>query len=377
MKIIPVILAGGFGTRLWPISRQSLPKQFSNFFGEKTLFQNTILRFIDSTKFAPPIIIGNHEHRFLIAQQLQDINIKAQAIILEPTSKNTAGSIIAVSHYIHQNFDKDSIALICPADHYIDDSSQFVSQIIHGIQIANNEHILTFGIKPTNPETGYGYILKSAIIDEKNNIYKVDKFIEKPNIKDAESFISNNKYYWNSGIYLFNVNYFLNSAQSIAVNIYENCLLAVKNSTKDLDFIRLDEAFYNKCPNISIDYAIMETAKNMAIMSLNIKWSDVGSWRAIQQLSPQDLDNNFKFGRVINLNTKNCYIRSDSLAIATIGVENLIIIATKDAVLVANSHNSNEMRSLFSLLQNQYPEICRDYHKSLRPWGSFGDRFRK
>jgi mannose-1-phosphate guanylyltransferase/mannose-6-phosphate isomerase len=371
MKIIPVILAGGFGTRLWPVSRQSLPKQFSNFFGEKTLFQNTILRFIDSEKFTPPIVIGNHEHRFLIAQQLQDINTKPLAIILEPSCKNTAGSIIVSSQYIQKNFGNDAISLICPADHHIENFVNFSLSIAQINDEFLQKHILTFGIKPNIAETGYGYISKSTTIDEKNNIFNVEKFIEKPNINDAKELIKNPNNYWNSGIYLFNVTNFLNTAKLLTPDIFSCCDLAVSNSIEDLDFIRLDANHYNNCQNISIDFAIMEKANNMAIMPLNIEWSDVGSWQAIQKLSPKDSQNNYSIGKVVNYNTTNCYIRSDYSLVATLGLDNLIIIATKDAVLIANINNSHQMKELYTKLQNHFLEICQSYSKTLRPWGSF------
>jgi mannose-1-phosphate guanylyltransferase/mannose-6-phosphate isomerase len=371
MKIIPVILAGGFGTRLWPLSRQSLPKQFSNFFGEKTLFQNTILRFTDSERFTPPIVIGNHEHRFLIAQQLHEINIKPLAIILEPVSKNTAGSIIASSQYIQKNFGNEAISLICPADHHIDNFVNFSSLISKIDADFFQQYILTFGVKPNQPETGYGYISKSTVINAKNNIFNVEKFIEKPNINDATNLIKNPNNYWNSGIYLFNINYFLNIAKLLTPDIYSCCDLAVSNSVKDLDFTRLDDNHYNNCQNISIDFAIMEKTSNMAIMPLNLEWSDLGSWQAIRKLSPKDLQNNYSVGKVVNHNTTNCYIRSDYPVVATLGLDNLIIIATKDAILIANIDNSHQMKELYNKLQNQFLEICQNYSKALRPWGSF------
>jgi mannose-1-phosphate guanylyltransferase/mannose-6-phosphate isomerase len=381
MKIIPVILAGGFGTRLWPLSRKSLPKQFLNFFGEKTLFQNTILRFVDSEKFTPPIVIGNHEHRFLIAQQLNEINIQPLAIIIEPASKNTAGSIIISSQYIQKNFGNDAIALICPADHYIENFINFSSSIEKINADFFQQYILSFGIKPNHAETGYGYISKSTVIDEKNNIFNVEKFIEKPNINDASELIKTPNNYWNSGIYLFNINNFLNTAKLLTPDIYSSCDLAVSNSVKDLDFIRLDADHYNNCQNISIDFAIMEKANNMAVMLLNLEWSDVGGWQAIQKLSPKDLQNNYSLGKVVNYNTTNCYIRSDYPVVATLGLDNLIIIATKDAVLIANINNSHQMKELYDKLQNQFLEICQNYSKTLRPWGSFevidlGEKFK-
>ena len=381
MKIIPVILAGGFGTRLWPISRQSLPKQFSNFFGEKTLFQNTILRFVDSEKFESPIVIGNQEHRFIIAQQLKEIGTNPLAIILEPTSKNTAGSIVAVSQYINKNFGNDKIVLICPADHHIIDSPKFCSMICNINTDFLQKYILTFGIVPSHPETGYGYILKSKNIAVDNNIFKVEKFIEKPITSHAEHFIKDPNYYWNSGIYLFNINNFLKTSLLITPDIFSFCESAVLDSIKDLDFIRLDENYYNKCPNISVDFAIMEKTNNMAIMPLNIEWSDVGSWNAIQKLSPKDSQNNFCSGKIFNFKTSNCYIRSDFSVLATLGVDNLIIIATKDAILIANINNSHEMKDFFTKLKNQFPNICQNYFKSLRPWGSFevidlGEKFK-
>ena len=369
MKITPVILSGGSGTRLWPISRKSNPKQFSNFFGEKSLFQKTILRFKNNENFENPIIVCNDEHRFIIASQLQEIAVIPQKIILEPFGRNTASAIAVTSYAVAKSSSK--IILVLPSDHLILDEKNFIEQIILAKKFAQENYLITFGIAPKYVETGYGYIEKSAPIDEAKTIFKVAKFIEKPNKQRAEELIAQNNFYWNSGIFLFEAENYLQNLEKFEKNIFIHSKNAFDLAKQDLDFTRLDADEFAKCPNISIDYAIMEKAQNIAIMPLKIDWKDVGSWNAIDDLSEHDDNKNSFNGEVVALQTKNCYIHSSQQLVATIGIENLIIVTTKDAILIANKNNSQNVKELFENLKKSNSKYCDENPTTLRPWGSF------
>ena len=367
--ITPVILSGGSGTRLWPISRQSNPKQFSNFFGEKSLFQKTILRFKNNENFANPIIVCNNDHRFIVASQLQEIGVIPQKIILEPFARNTASAIASASHFLEKS--SSQIILALPSDHLILDEKNFIDQIISAKKIAQENYLITFGITPSYAETGYGYIEKSEALNAEKTIFKVAKFIEKPDKSKAEEFVTQNNFYWNSGIFLFESKNYLQNLEKFEKNIFIHSKNAVDLAKQDLDFTRLDADEFAKCSNISIDYAVMEKAQNIAVMPLNIDWKDVGSWNAIDNLSLQDANKNSFHGEVVTLKTNNCYIHSSQQLVATIGIENLIIVTTKDAILIANKNNSQEVKELFEKLKKNNSKYCDENPTTLRPWGSF------
>ena len=367
--ITPVILSGGSGTRLWPISRQSNPKQFSNFFGEKSLFQKTILRFKNNKNFANPIIVCNNEHRFIVASQLQEIGVIPQKIILEPFARNTASAIASASHFLEKS--SSQIILALPSDHLILDEKNFIEQIISAKKMAQENYLITFGITPSYAETGYGYIEKSEALNAEKTIFKVAKFIEKPDKSKAEEFITQNNFYWNSGIFLFESKNYLQNLEKFEKNIFIHSKNAVDLAKQDLDFTRLDADEFAKCSNISIDYAVMEKAQNIAVMPLNIDWKDVGSWNAIDNLSLQDANKNSFHGEVVALKTNNCYIHSSQQLVATIGIENLIIVTTKDAILIANKNNSQDVKELFEKLKKNNSKYCDENPTTLRPWGSF------
>ncbi len=369
MKITPVILSGGSGTRLWPISRQSNPKQFSNFFGEKSLFQKTILRFKNNENFENPIIVCNDEHRFIVASQLQEIAVIPQKIILEPFARNTASAIAVASHTVAKS--SSEIILALPSDHLILDEKNFLEQIILAKKFAQENYLITFGISPKYAETGYGYIEKFDAIDEDKTIFKVAKFIEKPNKQRAKELIAQNNYYWNSGIFLFEAENYLQNLEKFEKNTFTHAKNAFNLAKQDLDFTRLDADEFAKCSNISIDYAVMEKAQNIAIMPLNIDWKDVGSWNAIDDLGEKDDNQNSFNGEVIALKTKNCYIHSSQQLVATIGIENLIIVTAKDAILIANKNNSQDVKELFENLKKNNSKYCDENTITLRPWGSF------
>lgn len=379
MKITPVILSGGSGTRLWPLSRSLHPKQFLDFFGKNSLFQKAALRVKNSEAFHNPIIICNNEHRFIAAEELQNINISPKSIILEPIGRNTAPAVaIAALNITDKN---DDLILVMPSDHIIEDEEKFISHVKNAAKAANEGYLITFGIIPDKAETGYGYIKQGKKLENFTEVLAVEKFIEKPQKEIAEKFIKDGGYLWNSGIFMFKASVYLEILQNLQKDIFNSCENSYKNAVKDLDFIRLATEDFEKCENISIDYAVMEKAEKVAVVPVNIGWSDVGNWQAISEISKKDADGNSLVGDCTALRTKNCYVNSRSGIVATIGVEDLIIVSLKDVTLIANKNNSQDVKELFEILKNQKREECHQNTKTLRPWGSFetvdlGDRFK-
>lgn len=373
-KIIPVILSGGSGTRLWPLSRSLNPKQFLNFFGKNSLFVDTVLRANDKNYFENPIIICNNEHRFIVAEALQNIGAKVQSIILEPTGKNTAPAIAIAAFDVLKNFPKDEdLMLIMPSDHVIKDDREFLKTIKQASDIANKGYLVTFGIVPDAPETGYGYIKQGKAIAN-SELFLVEKFVEKPNQGLAQSFIKEGGYSWNGGIFMFKASVYLEQLKKLQPEIYEACKAAYDRSEQDLDFIRLHEKSFDKSPNISIDYAVMEKLAHenkIAVAPLSVGWDDVGNWDAISKHSKKDSMGNSFFGDVESFETKNCYVNSQSGLVAAIGLDNLIIVNLKDAVLVANKNNAQDVKKVYEILKEKKREECASHTNVLRPWGSF------
>lgn len=379
MKINPIILSGGSGTRLWPLSRSLYPKQFLDFFGKNSLFQQAALRTKGDSDFFNPVVICNNEHRFLAAEELQKINSNAQAIILEPAGRNTAPAIAIAAFDVLNKNPQNDLMLVMPSDHIIKDEKKFIAATKKAAKIAQDEYLITFGIIPDKAETGYGYIKQNQALSPE--IFTVEKFVEKPEKFLAEEFVKSKEYFWNSGIFMFRATTYLKTLQLMHPEIYNNCQKSYQNSTRDLDFIRLEKESFEKCQNISIDYAVMEKAKKVAVMPVDIGWSDVGSWSAVAELTTKDEQQNSIIGDAITLETKNCYINSADKLIATIGVEGLIIVALKDVVLIANKNNSQDVKKLFEILKEKTREECATHTRVMRPWGSFetidlGERFK-
>ncbi len=382
MKITPIILSGGSGTRLWPMSRSLNPKQFLDFFGDHSLFQQTALRVKNLQNFYEPVIICNNEHRFMAAEELQKIKIKAKSIILEPIGRNTTPAIaIAALDVLANNSKNDDLILVMPSDHLIKNEKEFIASIKKAAKAANEGYLITFGILPHKAETGYGYIKQSKKLKEFEDVFLVEKFIEKPKKENAEKFIKSGGYLWNSGIFMFKASKYLEVLQNLQHDTFINCCNSYNKSIKDLDFVRIFAEDFEKCENISVDYAIMEKSENVVVVPIDIGWSDVGNWQAIADLSDKDKNENSLIGDVISLKTKNCYINSKNGLVATIGVENLIIVNLKDVVLVANKNNAQDVKEIFEILKKEKREECNSHTKVMRPWGSFetidvSDRFK-
>ncbi|MES2677113.1 MAG: mannose-1-phosphate guanylyltransferase/mannose-6-phosphate isomerase [Pseudomonadota bacterium] len=370
MKITPVILSGGSGTRLWPLSRPSQPKQFLKLTSNKSMFQKTALRASNKKLFNDLIIVGNNEHRFIIAEELENIAVKSETIILEPIAKNTAPAIaIAALEVFAKNAHGEDLMLVMPSDHIIEDEKGLLAAVKKTVSLANKNYFVTFGVNPTSPQINYGYIKKGKKINRKN-IFVVDKFVEKPNLKTAKKFLLDTKFLWNSGIFLFKASTYLHSLRKNNHQTFINCVSAYNNSEKDLEFIRLNLEDFEKCENISADHAVMEQAENIAVIPIDVGWSDIGNWDIITDIGNKDDNGNNLIGDVIALKSKNCYINSEHGLITVVGVENLIIVALKDVVLVANKNNSSDITQLYEILKNQNREECKTHPKVYRPWGN-------
>jgi mannose-1-phosphate guanylyltransferase/mannose-6-phosphate isomerase len=381
MKITPIILSGGSGTRLWPVSRELNPKQFLDFFGKHSLFQQAALRCKNKSDFNDPIIICNNEHRFTVASELQKIHVEAKSIILEPVGRNTAPAIAVAALEVIAENPKDDLILVMPSDHIIQNEKAFLAAVKKAAKAAKEEHLITFGIIPTKAETGYGYIKKSKKLEDFEDVFAVEEFVEKPNEETAGRFVRSEKYLWNSGIFLFRASIYLEALQKFSGAIFVNAISSHNKAVQDLDFVRLYAEDFEKCPNISIDYAVMEKAEKVAVVPLDADWSDVGSWQAIADLEEKDENQNSLLGEVFAMETKNCYINSRDKLIATIGIENLIIISLKDAVLIVDRNKTQDVKKMFELLKKHKREECKFHTKVLRPWGDFetigiNDRFK-
>ena len=364
--IVPVILSGGSGTRLWPLSRQLHPKQFINLIDERTLFQNTILRLPEG--LSEPLIICNEEHRFLAAEQLREINKSNIEIILEPTGKNTAPAITLSALKLINSGD-DPILLVLSADHLIKNIKEFHRSIEIASEIAKNDKLITFGVVPDRAETDYGYIE----ID-KNSIdtnYKIKSFTEKPNKKNAQKYLESNNYLWNSGMFMFKASVYLDELEKFNPKILSSCKESYENNNIDLDFIRIDKNAFQHCPSKSIDYAVMEHTNKGVVVPLQANWKDVGSWGSLWDIKKKDINNNVIEGDVILQNTKNTYTYSSSRLVSVIGVSNLVIVDTQDALLIMDKDQTHNIKQIVKKLQKDERNELENHRKVYRPWGYY------
>lgn len=381
MNILPVILSGGSGSRLWPQSRHLYPKQFLSLVNEQTMFQNTVTRLqgIESP-VAAPVVIANNEHRFLVAEQFRQIDIKPASIILEPVGRNTAPAVTLAALKAREN-GEDPVLLILAADHVIKDTKSFHQAVDDAFPIAASGKLVTFGIVPTHAETGYGYIKSSKRqSSETNNSLLVEEFVEKPDLVTAEKYLASGDFFWNSGMFLFKASRYLEELREYRPDIYEACHNAIATKAPDLDFIRLDEEAFKICPSDSIDYAVMENTSDAVVIPLDAGWSDVGSWSSLWEVSDKDKHGNVAHGDVILHNTSDSYVRSEKKLVTTIGVDNLIIIESDDAILVANKNQVQDVKHILEQLKAANRPESISHRKLYRPWGACdsiddGDRF--
>lgn len=361
-KINILIMAGGSGSRLWPTSRSKRPKQFLEINSNKTMLQETILR-ISNIDFNEIYIVCNEEHRFFAEEQANQLDMNCK-IILEPVSKNTCPAISASAFLM----EKDSLMLILSADHVLQDDKEFLRGINKAVDIALDNKLVTFGISANKPHTGYGYIKKGRKL---SNGYLVESFVEKPSYDLAKSFIESGEYLWNSGMFIFKTDHFLDQLHELCPEIYKNCKDAALSSEIDNSFIRLDESIFNKCESISIDNALLEKTTDAAVVPLNLIWSDIGSWKALSEISTKDEQGNSLLGDVIAENTNNSYLKTENILLATVGLDNHIVVATKDAVLVANKDKSEDIKNVVEKLKEKSREEVNLHREVFRPWGKY------
>ena len=381
-KIVPVILSGGSGTRLWPLSRKLYPKQYLPLVEEQTMLQATLQRLEGLENLADPIVICNVEHRFLVAEQLQQIGIKNPIILLEPVGKNTAPAIATAAHYIEAQGGSsegggDSL-LILSADHVIQNISAFHQAIKTASEQAVNGKLVTFGIVPTSPHTGYGYIKTEGV--SYDSVATIEQFKEKPSQSTAQQYLEEGNYLWNSGIFLFQSRQLLKELAIHTDGIVETTLQSVQNATKDLDFIRLESEAFAATTSDSIDYALMEKTDQAVVVSMDAGWNDVGTWNALHEIGNKDQNNNVIRGDVISSETTNSYIKADHHMVAVIGADNLIVVDTPDATLIATKDKVKEVKQVVEQLQQEGRYEEQFHRKVYRPWGWYdsidkGDRF--
>ena len=375
--LVPVVLSGGAGTRLWPLSRELYPKQLLPLTGAHTMLQDTVRR-LDGLAVAAPVVVCNEAHRFLVAEQLRAIECRPQAIVLEPVGRNTAPAIALAAHAALAGGNAGVQLLVLPADHVIRDIAAFQRAVRAAAQAAQAGHLATFGVVPRGPETGYGYIRRGAALP--NGAWRIARFVEKPERAKAEEFIAGGDYYWNSGMFLFGARRYLEELRRHAPDIADACEQAYAGAQLDLDFTRVDSARFAACRAESIDYAVMEKTDDAVVVPLDAHWSDVGSWSALHEACEQDADGNVIRGDVLAEQTHNSYLYAESRLVAVVGLNDHVVIETKDAVLVAPRDRVQEVKALVARIKSSGRNEHALHREVFRPWGSYdsldnGERF--
>ena len=370
--LVPVILCGGTGTRLWPLSRASYPKQYWPLAGtgEDTLLQQTQQRLAGLPGLGAPLLICNEDHRFIVAEQLRQIGVEPQAILLEPIGRNTAPAV-AVAALQATAHGEDPLLLVLAADHVIRDAATFRATVAAGMAAAEAGQLVTFGIVPTAPETGYGYIEAAQSLLGANEPVPIARFVEKPDRATAEQFLATGRFTWNSGMFLFKASAILAELERLAPEVVSACRSSLEHDSADLDFLRLEREAFASCPSVALDVAVMERTDRGAVLPLEAGWSDVGSWSALWETADQDSDGNVLRGRVISEGSSNCYLRSEHRLVVGLGVEDLVVVETDDVVLVAHRDRAQEVKAIVGLLEREGAPESKAHRKIYRPWGSY------
>lgn len=383
--LIPVILSGGSGTRLWPLSRELYPKQLLPLVGKGTMLQETLARVQGVDNVGAPIVVCNESHRFLVAEQLREIDAEPQSILLEPVGRNTAPAVAVAAMAAvaggpanaNVRAHDDAVLLVLPADHVIHNVEAFRAAMAVGRKAAEEGKLVTFGVVPNKPETGYGYIRRAA---GEGPAFPIAQFVEKPDLATATKYVESKEYFWNSGMFMFRASVVLDELRSLAPEIYQACAQAFTGARRDLDFTRLPAKEFGACPSDSFDYAVMEKTKHGVVVPLDAGWSDVGSWSALHEAVPADSSNNVSLGDVLTEDTSGCYLQSTSRLVATVGLKDHVVVETKDAVLVAPKDRVQDVKLLVAQLKKQGRYETSLHREVFRPWGSYdsidsGERF--
>ncbi|MEI6299826.1 MAG: mannose-1-phosphate guanylyltransferase/mannose-6-phosphate isomerase [Betaproteobacteria bacterium] len=372
MNIYPVVLSGGSGTRLWPMSRQTMPKQFLPLLPGGSPFQMTLARLSGLAGGRAPIIIASNDHRFVAAEQLRAANVTPGALVLEPVGRNTApAAAIAAIRLVAE--DRDALMLVLPADHHVPDALAFRELVNRGAEVAGAGHLVTFGVTPRWAETGYGYIERGAALPGLSGCYDVAEFIEKPEIEIAAHFAATGRHYWNSGMFLFGAAHYLAELEAVQPALVAACRRSLSNATRDQDFLRLESASFANCPSISIDYALMEHTARAAVLPVELEWSDIGSWKALWDVHAKDENGNVVVGDVRLEDVRDCYVNASRRLVVGIGLENLVIIETPDAILVSSQDEVQRVRQIVEQMRTEDRPECVAHSTVFRPWGSYED----
>jgi mannose-1-phosphate guanylyltransferase/mannose-6-phosphate isomerase len=377
-RIVPVILSGGSGTRLWPVSRESFPKQLWPLVSEHTMMQETALRAVHPA-FTAPIVVCNQEHRFLIAEQLRAAGIKDARIILEPIGRNSAPAIAAAAVLVAED-NPDAVLWMMPADHAIGDNAALQRALQAAAKAARAGHIVTFGMKPTAPESGYGYIEIGEPLAAADGVFSVARFLEKPDAETAARFVAGGRHLWNSGMFIFTARTLLEELDRHAPNVLPPVRQSVTCRKADLDFIRLGVEAFTACPSISVDYAVAERTSRAAVVPADLGWSDIGSWSALWELGEKDAAGNVALGDVVLEGAENCYVRSDGMLAAVVGLKDVVVVVTEDAVLAMHRGQAQDVKKIVERLKAAGRPEAVAHNRSYRPWGYYecliqGDRF--
>ncbi|MEW9900011.1 mannose-1-phosphate guanylyltransferase/mannose-6-phosphate isomerase [Chitinivorax sp. PXF-14] len=371
MTLYPVVLCGGSGTRLWPLSRAAMPKQFLSLVGQQTMVQETLTRLSGvSSSLGRPIVVCNEEHRFLVAEQLREVGVTPSTIMLEPEGRNTAPAVALAAIKLLQA-DPDAVMLVLPADHVIRDVTAFHRAIGLAFQAVERGALVTFGIEPESPHTGYGYIKRGKAMADVSGAYAVERFVEKPNAETAQSFVASGEYAWNSGMFLFQARHYLDELKALRPDIFDACMASMANASNDLDFTRVDAAAFRACPSESIDYAVMEHTTAAVVVPAQIGWNDVGSWSALWDVAEHDANGNACRGDVYLDDVSNSYVRADGRMVTVIGLDDVVVVETADAVLVAHKDRAQDVKHVVNRLNAEKRSESTFHRRVYRPWGSY------
>lgn len=378
MSLYPVILSGGSGSRLWPLSREHYPKPLLPLVSGQTLLQDTACRLDEINDLADAVYVCNEEHRFLLAEQVAQLGKQPATIILEPEGRNTAPALTLAALFLLQK-DPHAMMIVMPADHVIKETASFVAAVQQGRASAESGKLVTFGIVPDSAETGYGYIQRGSG-DAVNGVYPVGQFVEKPDIETAEQYLAAGDYFWNSGIFLMRADKWLQEMTDKRPDIVASCQAAMEAGKQDSDFFRIEQDSFRACPSDSIDYAVMEKTSDAVVIPVSAGWSDVGAWPALWNVCPRDESGNVIQGDVIAHDTNNAFLLAQHRCLATVGLDNIIVIETADAVLVASKDKAQDVKEIVSHLKKEQRDECKVHREVFRPWGSYqgidaGQRF--